>query len=570
MAAALDKWALFDHPLINWQPNMGQLKIAENNARHKVVSAGRRAGKSYMGGVDKLLPEVFYTRPLANQLRMDGRKRIFWVVGPNFSDSEKEFRVIWNYLRRLEIPMDKPGSYNSPESGDMQITLWDGTFQIIAKSAQNPERLVGEGLSGVILSEAAKLKASIWPKYVRPTLADFGGWSFSSSTPEGKNWFYNLWRQGQDPNNPSWKSWRMPSWVNHYVYTESGRLAVRQGRQIDLKDIPPHEFTRDEDVMKLLEAHRHSNDSIYKLAKDLELQIDSEIMASMAEQTPEAFLQEIYADFTEFVGRVFKEFDEEIHVTDLTFNPGWETYACADYGYNNPNVWLLLQIGPWGEINVLDEIYESGLDPEDFAWEIRDRGLNPNSLRFFYPDPADPLSTKILEKKLGLQAKGGTGGELLNRINLIRKALREPRVVTPDPKFQIEDLAVGTYRPRLMFDRKCAKTIQDFLNYKYPEKKLDALETSTARMEKPLKKDDHGPEALGRFMAGFFGSLAKQGGPRSRVHQATFRSDGISKTFVPQDNSYIPTKGIAAHEKKREVFPKVNDPMADFLSGAYD
>jgi hypothetical protein len=88
------------------------LKIAENNARHKVVSAGRRAGKSYMGGVDKLLPEVFYTRPLANQLRMDGRKRIFWVVGPNFSDSEKEFRVIWNYLRRLEIPMDKPGIYN--------------------------------------------------------------------------------------------------------------------------------------------------------------------------------------------------------------------------------------------------------------------------------------------------------------------------------------------------------------------------------------------------------------------------------------------------------------------------
>ena len=172
----LDKWRIFDHPRVGWLSHNGQLKVSESPARHKVVSAGRRFGKSYGGATDKLLPEVFYTKPIANQLLLDGKKRVFWIVGPNYSDSEKEFRVIWNWIRKLEIPMDK-GSYNSPETGQMRISLWDNAMEIVAKSAQNPERLVGEGLSGVILSEAAKLKESIWFKYIRPTLSDFGGWS---------------------------------------------------------------------------------------------------------------------------------------------------------------------------------------------------------------------------------------------------------------------------------------------------------------------------------------------------------------------------------------------------------
>lgn len=903
MTVVLDKWRIFDHPRVDWRPHRGQLVVAENPCRHKVVSAGRRWGKSYMGGVDKLLPEVFYTKPIANQLVMDGKKRVFWIVGPNFSDSEKEFRVIWNYLRKLEIPMDKPGSYNSPETGDMQITLWGGAMQIIAKSAQNPERLVGEGLSGCILSEAAKLKSHIWPKYIRPTLSDFGGWSFHSSTPEGKNWFYELWKQGQDPNNHNWASWRMPAWINDFVYTETGRRASARGITNGELIIPDGERTREDHVMRLIELSRRTNASVYKLAQDNNFQIDTEILDSINELTPEAFLQEIAADFcadeeteiltqrgwlrhnevragdqtlgmkmdgtvewtninrvnifdakhrrmvkmvqrahdslttkdhrwlvervdlnnscmfkdrrfttsenlgksnerivcarpvtnlpemprytdslvelvawywtegslrsdgaidiaqdrfvnspkwksieaalisefgprsgrisggvgwtvhvghnsfhlrgeyasaisqfapgkekkldygfitsltkaqlklfidtsiagdgwlkhnpqsswgrthgaeiaqkerhnldvlqfacqlyglqttltyhervnqwwlrvfekntfypvsskrtgkltetdyfgkvwcpstdtstwlarrngtvyftgnTEFVGRVFKEFDEETHVTDLTFNPRWETYAAVDYGYNNPSVWLLLQVGPWGEINVLDEIYESALDPEDFAWEIRERGLNPANLHFFYPDPASPGDTKILEKKLNIQAKGGTGGELNSRINHIRKALREPRVVTEDPYFKT-DLEIGSYRPKLMFDRKCKRTIEDMLNYRYPEKKVDT-ETSTDRHEKPMKKDDHGPEALGRFFAGYYGQFGKPH-TGARIHRATFKRGDQKPTATKVYQKSEEFLRPAAHEKKRQEFPKVNDTLGAFLGGDYD
>lgn len=557
----LDKWRLFDHPRIAWHPHRGQLEVAESTARHKVLSAGRRFGKSFGGATDKLLPEIFYTKPLATSLISDGKKRVFWIVGPNYSDSEKEFRVIWNWCRKLEIPMDK-GSYNSPETGQMRISLWGGAMEIVAKSAQNPERLVGEGLSGVILSEAAKLKESIWFKYIRPTLADFNGWSYFSSTPEGKNWFYRIWQQAQDPYNRDWQSWRMPAWVNHHVYTETGRESARRGR-FDVP-IPSHEITVEEHVMWLLNEQQRTRESVHKIAEKRSLTIDSEILASINELTPEAFLQEIAADFTEFVGRVFKEFDEERHVTDLTYNPGWQTVAAVDYGYSNPNVWLLIQIGPWGEINVLDEIYEEGLDPEDFADEIRWRRLNPANLHFFYPDPADPGATKILEKHLGIKAVGGTGGELLSRINHIRKALREPRIVTSDD-LDLEELSK---RPRLLFDRRCKRTIEDMLTYRYPEKK-EERETSADRYEKPLKKYDHGPEALGRFFAGMFGQFGKA--TAAAVHEADFGDsdpqEGIDPADYWKDTSYLRP---AAHEKRREDLPIINDVMGNYLSGAYD
>lgn len=499
----LDKWSIYDSPHVKWEPNAGQLLIAEDNSRHQVVAAGRRFGKSYLGAM-KLLPEIFYTKPLAQSLVAQGKRREFWILGPEYSDSEKEFRVLWNLCKRLQLPMEK-GSFNNPEVGNMSIVLWDGTFICTAKSARYPERLVGEGLSGVILAEAAKLKSTIWPKYIRPTLSDFEGWSFHSSTPEGKNWFYTLYEKAKDPHNKSWNAWRMPAWVNQYVYRQE---------------------TKTEDVYRLIDLARHSHESIFQLVEKHKIVIDGEILDNLNDLTYEAFLQEIGADFSEHVGRVFKEFEEETHVGDLEYNPVWKTYAAVDYGYTNPNVWLLIQVGPWGEINVLDEIYESGLDSTDFADEILRRNMAPRNLLCFFPDPADPNATRILEKRLRVKARPNTGGELNSRLMHIRKALQGSRTVVDEWWMPNGEPPPESHRPRMMFDRKCKQTIKDMLNYRYPELKKEVIETS----EKPLKKDDHGPEALGRFFAGMFGTFGRS--RNAKVYQATFRDDSTYKTQV--------------------------------------
>lgn len=475
----LDQWELFK--TVRFKPHPGQVRILADEHRFQVASCGRRFGKSEVGG-HRLLPEAFLTFSQKEHLLDIRKRREFWIVGPNYSDAEKEFRVLYNQLTKLQVPFDRPGTYNDPIGGNMHVSLWDGTFQVHAKSAAHPESLVGEGLHGVIVAEAAKVKERVWVKYIRPTLNDFSGWAMMTSTPEGKNWFYNMWQNGQDPKSKAWASWRMPAWANPFVYP----MGASAHGLATIRTMIKNKEMVDDDVARILN-------------------VDPEVAQLMQDLTQEAFNQEIGADFTEYVGRVFKEFDEEVHVADLSYNPEWETYAAVDYGYTNPNVWLLLQIDPFGEyINVLGEVYERGLGPDQFAEEIIRRDLAPSSLRGFYPDPASPGDSQVLARKLKATPRPGTGGEIKYRIDAIRDALKP-----------LKDRPVGS-RPRLQFDRSCTSSIKDFLDYRYPDTKT---EQDLNAPENPMKKDDHAPEALGRFFAGHLGTIEQRPG-RGRSRQA--------------------------------------------------
>lgn len=461
---------------IGWNPHEGQRAVIAAQNRNRIVAAGRRFGKSEIGG-HKLFQEALNTRLVKSHLDEIRKRREFWIVGPSYTDSEKEFRVMWNELSKagLKDYFDKPGSYNDPVGGSMHLSLWEGAFQVHAKSEKHPDSLVGEGLSGIVLAEGAKLKERTWVKLLRPTLADFNGWMLSGSTPEGKNWWYNLWRDGQNPNRPDWWSMRAPSWMNPFVYPLGA-----SDRGIEL-------------LRAALERGEMQDEALFN-----RLGVDPEIAALVGDLTAEAFNQEIGADFTTFVGRVFKEFDEEVHVSDLSFNPQWQTFGAVDYGFRNPSVWLLLQVDPFGEqINVLDEVYEEGLTPNEFAEEIANRGLCPSSTLAFYPDPASPGDTAILESRLRVKHRGGTGGEIRWRVDAIRERLKWRYAHLPHD--------APDNRPFLLFDRKCKRTINDMQEYRYPEKKSEVGDAP----ENPMKKDDHGPEALGRFFAGMFNTPDK-------------------------------------------------------------
>jgi hypothetical protein len=473
-----------------YRPHREQERIHRSPARFRVVSAGRRFGKSKLGG-NELTPDAFAAYAQRNYLRAEEQRREYWIVGPEYSDSEKEFRVVWGNLKKLGVPLDKPGSYYNPTNGDLHLSAWDGVFQVHGKSARHPETLVGEGLSGVIMAEAAKLKPSVWTKFIRPTLADFKGWAFFSSTPEGKNWFYRAWQDGQNPLYKEWASFRCPAWMNPYVYPgETSTRDIARAQRI------------------LADRGRRSADSMRQVRQ---LAIDPEILSMLLDLTPESFAQEVGAEFNDFVGRVFKDFDEEIHVGDLAFNPRWQTFAAVDYGFTNPTVWLLLQVGPFGDINVIGEYYESGRTAREAANEIQARGLAPASTIAFYPDPALPGETKELSETLKIAARGGTGGELRDRIDAIRKAL----------KIRPEDAVDEAHRerPQLMIDRRCVDTIREFNEYRYPKTATEAANVNLP--EAPLKKDDHTPEALGRFFAGHYGPKSSTRRRGTRVRTAT-------------------------------------------------
>lgn len=462
-----------------FKPHLSQAAVLLHPARHKVVSGGRRLGKSEIGAAE-LDAEVVKTKIVLSWLREHGKRREFWIVGPEYTDAEKEFRKHWDLIKRVGIPMDKPGSYYDAHSGDMQLSLFEGKYLVLGKSAKHPERLVGEGLNGAIMAEAAKMKESVWSKYVRPTLADYNGWSIHASTPEGKNWFYENWQAGQDPSNDDWASWRIPSWMNPYVYplgaTDTAIATLRAALE---------ERSRGFNFRSLVNR----------------LKMDPEIASMVRDLDEITFSQEIGADFSEFVGRVFKDFDEEVHVTDCAYDPSLPLYAAVDYGFTNPFVWLLIQVDVWDNVYVVDEFYETGLTIDDAAREIDARGLAPSTLKGFYPDPAEPGDTLALEKHLKIPSFGNTGGEIKTRLRYIREGLkvRNKHLAWDDPE----------RKPKLQINRKCENTIREFNDYRYPkgEERRDKN-----NQENPLKKDDHTPEALGRFYHGYYGEPEQSAG----------------------------------------------------------
>jgi len=366
-------------------------------------------------------------------------------------------------LKKQDMPFDRPGTYNNPDQGDLKISIWDGAFQVEGKSARYHESLDGEGLCGVELVEAAKLKSFIWGKYIRPALADERGWSLQTSTPEGKNWFYRHYLRGQDPKFRSWASWRMPAW---------------------------------------------RNDVIYPGGRD-----DPEIQDMKKEMSAERFNQQVAAMFTDFVGRVFKDFEEEMHVRDLIYRPDLPLFGACDYGFTNPFVWLVIQVDVWDNVYVLAELRRQRKDINDIARDLDSWTLAKNA-REFFPDPAEPGDTVILEKKLRVPANHETGGELKHRLDLIREHLKFDPSSEGHPDEKRE--------PKLFINRSCTELIQEMLDYRYPD---TAEEAVRAPSEAPMDKDDHGPEALGRFFRGYFGP--PEGQPtqgRAVVRRAVIRS----------------------------------------------
>jgi hypothetical protein len=451
MAKVLSVKAIFDK--VGYQPHAAQRKIHQakqlQKARFRVVCAGRRTGKSTFGGHELTFEAVraYYRQ---NELDPFERRAEFWIVGPEYSDAEKEFRVVWGDLVRLGVPMDHPGSYYNAHNGQMSISLYGGKFLIHCKSAKYPDSLVGEALEGVILAEAAKLKPSIWAKYIRPMLADYRGWAIMTSTPEGRNWFYEMYMMGLNSEHPDWWSIRMPSWANNILFP-AGKT-------------------------------------------------DPEIISMSAGMSEEKFKQEIGAEFSEFVGRVFKDFDEEYHVEKLRYNPEWKTFAAIDYGWENPFVWLLIQVDPFDNVYVLGEHYASHLTVEENINEVVKKGLAPASLQMIYPDPASPSDTEIVTRMLHVRAASGTGGPLKDRLELIRRWM----------KLKMDDrpiMEAGYLKPKLTFDVSCKNMHREFGAYRYPDTISETKEAS----ENPLKKDDHTPEALGRFFAGYYGNAGRAG-----------------------------------------------------------
>src|ERR1041385_3084290 len=86
--APISKSRLFTD-VLGYYPHSGQVDLHQDRTRFKVIRCGRRWGKTMFGG-HEMTTRVLTPSPYA------GGPSIGWVVGPNYTDAEKEFRIIYD------------------------------------------------------------------------------------------------------------------------------------------------------------------------------------------------------------------------------------------------------------------------------------------------------------------------------------------------------------------------------------------------------------------------------------------------------------------------------------------
>lgn len=434
---------------IGYAPHPGQELIHYTPARFKVVPNGRRWGKTLFGAREAE-PNAFVPSMIT------GKAQLGWVVGPQYSDADKEFGLIYDSLRKSGVDKDSVKFLRNVESGNLHIkTHWG--FELIGKSAAKPESLVGDGLDFVLMVESGRHRRRTWGEYIRPTLSDKRGWAIFTGVPEGKSensLLYALYQRGLTPKAQSrgWRSWKMPSWTNTIIFPG--------GRN------------------------------------------DPEILDAEDDLTTDEFDRQYGAEFSEKTGRVMKEWDDEVHIGDFSYEPSWSTFMAVDYGFTNPFVVLIIQEGPFGEIRVIWEKRYQQLDTEEVALDVK--ASIPGLVRAcerLYPDPAEPDDTRTMERYLHIPAYPNTGGPLKIRLGMIRRALKPQNSFLPEGHPE--------RIPLLQIDRSCKGLHWEMREgYRWPEHKSEIKSDS----ENPLDKDNHGVEALGRFYRGHYGAPAQEGG----------------------------------------------------------
>ena len=182
---------------MKWKIDAKRREILNDPARYKIVSSGRRWGKSYFSLMWLL------KKPLeANERR--------WIVFPTYRQAKM---VSWNLLKGIFA--NKQATINETE---LSITLDNGA-KIELKGADKPDSLRGVSTTMVVMDEYSYMKENVWGEIIQPTLAENKGSALFVGTPSGLNHFYDLFVKGQS-NDSDYKSWQFTTLEGGFISEE--------------------------------------------------------------------------------------------------------------------------------------------------------------------------------------------------------------------------------------------------------------------------------------------------------------------------------------------------------------
>lgn len=259
---------------VKWSMHSEQFRVWESGARTKVVVAGRRWGKSEIG--------VMWQLKKARDDAIRGLQRIHWWVAPTYLLT----RPIWRKALRIVPPGWLTGKHGTEGAPDF---LELGPARIEFKSADNPERLVAEGLGSLVVDECGVIPERVWQESLLPALMDYKADSLLLGTPKGRNWFYRMHLRGKDLEDSGVQSFGGPSYQNSFIdRTEIDKLGAdmpeRSYRQEILAEFLENEGSVFRKVREACSMPALSTRTTVAIGTDLAKHVDFTVIIGLDDQ----------------------------------------------------------------------------------------------------------------------------------------------------------------------------------------------------------------------------------------------------------------------------------------------
>lgn len=273
--------------------------VFRSTSRFKVIAAGRRFGKTVLACI------ILFAEALKNK---DG---VYWLVAPTYGQAKE---LAWNILLKM-IPQEVLSK--RPNESELKFTFVNGA-EIHLKGADNPDTLVGRGLRGLVIDEVAKIRNNqrVWEQILRPSLSDFQGFCIFISTPQGKDYFWELFMRGQRKQD-EFESWQFKTSDNPHIQR-------------------------------------------------------SEIKAAQETLNERYYRQEYEASFEDYTGLVWPEFNHKQHViSPIAIPDWWEKIGALDVALSGTTAALYCAVDEDGILNIFGEYYEQNVRASEVSDVIR-------------------------------------------------------------------------------------------------------------------------------------------------------------------------------------------------------
>lgn len=370
-----------------------QAEIARDKHRFRVVSCGRRFGKSTLA-IEEMKGVALYQE-----------SKIAYIA-PTYQQARD---IIWTELKKELLPIA-----TSINESRLEITVRNllGTFSTIAlRGWESIDTLRGQKFHFIVIDEVAMMRNFFekWEEVIRPTLSDYKGAVMFLSTPKGFNHFYDLFCK--EDKDPDYKSFHFTTYDNPFIPKD----------EIDKARL---ELTEDRFSQEYLADFRKTEGLVYKeFDRDKHIFTDMTLIYNEVER-----LGGIDFGFTNptAVLEIVKDGDSNYWVVSEWYKTGKTNQEVIEYSRS-------LRVNVW---------YPDPAEPDRIE-EMRRSGMNVREVNKDVEKGIDTVRTLLKNGKLKIHA---SCVNLINEIQTYSYKDKKPGSNEPEEPIKENDHALDALR----------------------------------------------------------------------------------------------------------------------------